>query len=617
VLKRRSEGWWVPAVAARFGLDAYPLLLHVVRLNPGDGDLLMPFCSPEIALLMAEWLDRLKSARKTALAWLRAHPAEASRALIPAALGKDTQPRRRAARALTALAAAGHRDDVLGAAAGYGPAAAAAVTDLLDADPLLDLPARIPPVPDWTDAAALPPVRLRDSAGALPPDAVRAMLTMLMLSKPDAPYAGLAIVAEACEPGDLARLGRELLVRWETAGAPPPHGWALDAQALLGDDETAAALTEAVQRWPYEGAHQRAAAGLDTLARLGTEAALRHLRDISAKARAKAVRTRADANLAEVALALGLTTEQLADRLVPRHDLDLDATMVLDYGPRRFIAGFDDLLKPYVTNEDGTRRADLPSPAARDDATLAAASQERFTAARKGVRKIATEQVKRLEHAMAFGRRWTAEELRAVLLEHPLLWPLTRRLVWITGAPGDPGTALRLAEDRTFADVTDTSTDLPGDTLIGVAHPADLDVPAWSEVFADYGLLQPFKQLTRRVRHLAPGEASAVRLARFDDRTAMSVKLIALERRGWRREGIDGAHQMRMERNLPGGALLVADLDPGIDLGVPAQRPEQRLRDIWIAASAASRWSEERSVPFSTVDSASASEILNDLESCC
>ncbi|MEU7869926.1 DUF4132 domain-containing protein [Dactylosporangium sp. NPDC049140] len=614
--RKRSEIWWVTAVAARFGADAYPLVLRMALLNPGDAGVLMPYSGPEIALLVADWLDRLKSARKSALAWLRAHPAAAARALIPAALGREAQPRRAAGRALTALAAAGHRDEILAAAAGYGPPATAAVTALVDADPLLELPARIPVPPEWTDAAALPPVRLRDGAGTLPPAAVGHLLTMLMISKPGSPYAGIAVVRAACDEGDLARLGLDLLRRWEAVDAPPADGWALEAQALLGDDDTAAALAGAVQRWPYEGAHKRAAAGLDTLARLGTEAALRELCDISTKAKAKAVRARADANLAEVALALGLTTEQLADRLVPRLGLDPDATMVLDYGPRRFVGGFDEHLKPFVDNEDGTRRADLPAPAARDDAARAGAAQERWTAAKKGARKVATEQVRRLERAMGFGRRWRADELRAVLLDHPLLWPLARRLVWITGAPGRPGPALRIAEDRTFADVADEGVELPGDTLLGVAHPVDLDVAAWSAVFGDYGLLQPFKQLGRKVRHLRPDEAAAVRLARFDERKAMTVKLLGLERRGWRRAGIDGGYQGRMERDLPGGRLLIAGLDPGIMLGLPNEQPEQRLSDVWIAPDAASQWSPERTVPFSALDAASASEILVDLESC-
>ncbi|MFG2041156.1 DUF4132 domain-containing protein [Dactylosporangium sp. NPDC048998] len=616
--RREDSRWWLPQAAARFGVAAIPPILHHVRQRPADGAMLMPFTSPEIALLVADWHARLKAARRFASAWLRAHPAEASRALVPAALAKPGPQRRRAERALLALADAGHRDAVLGAAAGHGEAAAAAIAALLDADPLArQLPSRIPEPPEWADPAVLPPVRLRDGAGILSATAVRHLLTMLMISKLGDPYAGIAHVRQACEPHDLARLGWELLCRWEEADAPPAGSWALDAQAVLGDDESAAQLADLVQRWPYAGAHKRAAAGLDALAAFGTEAALRLLHELSTKAKAPAVRTRAGQNLTEAADALGLTSEQLADRLVPRFDLAADATTVLDYGPRRFVAGFDEQLKPYVADEDGARRKDLPPPAASDDAELAAAARQRFAAAKKGARKVATEQVRRLEQAMVGGRRWRAAEFRMVFLEHPLLWQLARRLVWITGeGPDRPGAALRIAEDRSLADVADEPVRLPDDAFLGVAHPVDLDVPAWSEVFADYGILQPLRQLGREVHRLGDDERAATRLGRFNERKALSVKVIGLERRGWRREGREGDHQSRMERDLPGGALLIVDLDPGIALGDPAHFPEQRFSDVWICAPGADPWSRERSVPFSALDAASASELLHDLGSC-
>ncbi|MFI5910168.1 DUF4132 domain-containing protein [Dactylosporangium sp. NPDC051541] len=620
--RRVSFGkWWLDRIAARFGVRAYPLVLNTVRADPATAPVLMPFTSPEIALLVADWLARLKSVRREAHAWLRAHPAEASRALIPAALGRAGVQRRPAGLALVALAGAGHRDAVLLAAKDYGAEAEAGVADLLDADPLVrQLPPRIPTPPEWADPVVLPAVRLRpaadgDSAGTLPAAAVNALLTMLMMSKAGEPYPGIALVRDACEPHDLARFGWEVLCRWEAADAPPAGGWALDAQAFLGDDQTAAGLAAAVRRWPYEGAHKRAAAGLDTLMHLGTEAALRELHDIATKVKAKAVRARAEANLTGVAEAIGLTAEALADRLVPHFGLAPDATMVLDYGPRKFVAGFDDQLKPYVADEDGTRRKDLPPTATRDDADLAAAAQARFTAAKKGVRKVATEQVRRLERAMAAGRRWTAPELRTVLLEHPLLWPLARRLVWITGAPGAQGTALRIAEDRTFADVTDAPCTLPADAVLGVAHPVDLDVPAWTELFADYDILQPFPQLRRKVHTLHPDESAAVRLTRFDDRRALTVKLLALDWRGWRRSGLEGAHQASMERDLPGGRLLVVNLDPGITLGLPNEHPDQHLADIWICPPDTNPWTTDRPLPFSSLDAASTSELLADLES--
>ncbi|MEV0563143.1 DUF4132 domain-containing protein [Dactylosporangium sp. NPDC050588] len=454
----------------------------------------------------------------------------------------------------------------------------------------------------------------------LPADAAGHLVTMLMVSRSGDPYAGIPIVRDACEPADLARLAWALLERWERAGAPTADSWVLDAQALIGDDETAVRLAAAVRDWPHQGAHQRAAAGLDVLAQLGTDAALTQLQDIAAKMKAKAVRARAELKLREVAEALDLTPDQLADRLVPHLDLAPDATLTLDYGPRGFVGGFDERLRPYVIDEAGARRKDLPAPAAGDDPRLAPAAQQRFAAAKKTVRKVAGEQAQRLERAMVMRREWTGAEFRRTFLQHPLLWQLARRLVWLV-THGGVDVAVRLAEDRTLADAGDGPVLLADDAVVSVAHPVHLDVPKWSEVFADYEILQPFRQLARDTHALTAQEGTAARLDRFDGRKALTVKLLSLERRGWRRSGQDGGHQGRIERDLPagpglpGGGTLIADLDPGIMMGVPGELPEQSL-EIWICPAGGDQWSSERTVPFSALDPVSASEVLRDLGGC-
>ena len=57
-----------------------------------------------------------------------------------------------------------------------------------------------------------------------------------------------------------------LFQRWQAAGYPAKESWALDALALLGDDETVRRLTPMIRAWPGEGGHARAVAGLDVLA---------------------------------------------------------------------------------------------------------------------------------------------------------------------------------------------------------------------------------------------------------------------------------------------------------------------------------------------------------------
>ncbi|MCQ0018518.1 DUF4132 domain-containing protein [Actinomadura madurae] len=61
--------------------------------------------------------------------------------------------------------------------------------------------------------------------------------------------------------------------------------------------------------------------------------------------------------------------------------------MTLDYGGRRFVVGFDEQLKPFVTDEDGKPRKSLPKPGVRDDETLAPAAYKRFADLKKEARR--------------------------------------------------------------------------------------------------------------------------------------------------------------------------------------------------------------------------------------
>ena len=51
-------------------------------------------------------------------------------------------------------------------------------------------------------------------------------------------------------------------------------------------------------------------------------------------------------------------------------------------------------------------------------------------------------------------------------------------------------------------------------------------------------------------------------------------------------------------------------------MGVPTQHPEQALDDIWICPAGGNQWTRQHTVPFSTLDRATASELLRDLGSC-
>lgn len=575
-----GAGDWMPRVLARFELAALPMMLDSARRGPSSvAASLLPVAAPEVAVLMAEWLSRLKSVRATALAWLNRHPGAAARALIPAALGQPGTARLRAEQALAALVAGGHRDAVAEAAAGYGAAAEAAVAGLLVADPLDVTPAKIPVLPEWTEVAIMTPIHLRGDAGALPPEAHRHVMTMLAISKPGAPYAGLALVKEACDGRSLADFAWTLFQRWQAAGYPSKERWVMDAQALLGDDETVRRLTPLIRTWPGEGGHARAVAGLDLLASIGSEVALMHLYGIAEKVKFSGLKNQARLKMDEVAAGLGLTPQELADRLVPDFGLSADGSLTLDYGRRRFVVGFDEQLKPYVADASGKRLKNLPKPGVNDDPELAPAAHRRFAGLKKDVRSVAGDAIHRLEQAMVNRRRWSAGDFARLLAGHPLLWHIVRRLVWGLYDPSGKLTGtLRVAEDRSFADAEDETLTLPENALVGVVHPLELgeELAAWSEVFADYEILQPFPQLGRETYEPDPALVAEIEAAKIPTRA-----VIGLERRGWRRgTPQDAGWQGWIERDVPGGRTITIGLDPGIVIGDPDFADEQTLVEL-------------------------------------
>jgi hypothetical protein len=611
--------YWIRTAVARFETDVLPALLMFARSAPADyGPALMPFTSPEVAALMADWSMRLKSVRRLARQWLLRHPTAAARALIPAALGKAGPARRQAERALILLHEHGRSGQIRTAAAGYGPAAAAGVEALLAADPLAALPGRMPSPPAWAAPAVLPPVRLRDGSGALPAEAVVNLVRILMISRFDEPYAGLELVRQTVDPDELAEFGWALFEMWQAAGGIAKDGWVLDAVALTGNDETARRITPLIMSWPTDGWTAKAITALSVLVGIGTDESFLHLHRISQRAKSGPLRKAAAARLTDIADALGLTADQLADRLVPDFGLDTDGSLRLDFGPRQFVVGFDEQLRPFVTDGDGRRIKALPKPGARDDAELGEAAYQRFSALKRGVRNVSAEQVRRLEQAMVAGRRWTPAEFRRLFVEHPLMWHVGRRLLWARhDETGSMVGTLRIAEDRSFADADDEPIEIGADEVLGVAHPLQLgaDLAGWAEVFGDYEILQPFAQLGRPVYSLSESERTAGRIERFEGLTVATTKILTLDRRGWRRqEAVKAGIQPGFDRVAGPGQVLTVHLDPGI-VGQVGFEAEQKLVSVYLHDGSVGAWglTDANTLPLGDLDPIVASEILRDL----
>lgn len=598
----------------RFGDDALRFVLASAQLSKHYSQVFMlPIIGTEVTGQMAHWLSG-KANRDLAVAWFDRNYATAAPDLIAMALAKPGKERKSAESALRELADKGHRAVILSAAADFGEPVREAITALLDTPP--PAPAqKIPTLPNWLAPQSLPPLTLRADGAIVPPDAVVTFCTMLAMARPEGEHPALADVAAALRPEARARFVWAVFEMWEFVGCPAKDRWVLQALGALGDDETARRLEPLIRLWPSKSGGARAIAALDVLTRIGTDTALLQLHTIAEKAKTYGLREEAKAKMREVAAARGLTTAQLADRLVPDFGLSANGTLALDYGPRGFVIGLDEQLMPVVFDAvrgaEGewtatTRRGTLPKPGAKDDPESAAAAYQIFTVMRKGLKTAAADQIRRSERAMIIGRRWSVAEHRRLFIRHPLMRQLAQRLVWATFDESDtPTGAFRIAEDGTYADLADDAVALPDTAKVGIAHPLELgdSIPAWAEVFSDYAVLQPFSQLDRDFYAPNSPEISAG-LERFSQAEVSTGKVLALSNRAWSRESIGGGVIDSLTRPLDERCSARISLDPGMPLEDPMGSPQQVITvDLTDGTT------------FGTLHPVVASELLRDLAS--
>ncbi|MCB9592416.1 MAG: DUF4132 domain-containing protein [Sandaracinaceae bacterium] len=602
---RRSEPALLRATVARLEAEALPLVERWAS-QVWAIEAALPLGAPSLARPLAAGLGKTTS-REIARAWFLRHPEVAAIGLVPDALGADAKARKAAVEGLELLVREGLGEVVTEVAGRYGEAAAAAIAPVLDASPLDAVPSRLPKMPAFWDAASLPAL-VTDGGAVLPPEASEAFGSMLAFSKPGAPYAGIRVVADACTRDSVIAFSWALFEAWTQAGAPNDASWAFTQLAWLGDDSVAYRLLARMKVWPGQGAAKRAERGLDVLAEMQSDVALVLVHELAQKGRGS-LRKNAAKKLTRLAAVRGLGEAELADRLVPTLDLDASGSMVLDYGPRSFRVGFDEELLPFVLDENGEPRKALPKPGKRDDPKLAPAADARFKALKKAVRTVAKTQLTRLERAMATERRWSGHDLQRYVVDHPLLVHVARRLVFGLYEGGRLTRSFRVQDDRSPADVDEEPCPFAGDASVGIAHPVDLGPDAiarWSEVLADYELMQPFAQLAREHTTAADGPRADV-LADACREPVAPQRVAALEDQGWVRGPVgDGAMFDTMERVVGPGRRMILTVRPGLMMGMVHASDLQTLHEVRVLDAGVE-------VPIDALSPVAFSELIRDL----
>ena len=356
----------------------------------------------------------------------------------------------------------------------------------------------------------------------------------------------------------------ELFDKWIAQGAEAKKGWVLFAASIHGSEEMIPKLYHQIQEWPKVSRGSIAAEAVRALALNPSPRALLLVDRIARKFKHKQVKDGAARALDEAADQLGISREELADRIVPDLGFDEKMQRTFDYGGRSFKVMITPSLDIEVYDENEKKLKNLPAPGKKDDAQKAAEAYAAFKEMKKQMKAAVTSQKARLEYALSAKREWSAEAWRNLFVSNPLMHQFAIGLIWGVYEGGELVQSFRYMEDGSFNTRDEEEYTLPEQARISLVHPVELtdeEKAGWKEQLADYEITQPVAQLDRAVYRVTEEEEEQKSMERFGgyviNDLSLSGKLTGL---GWYRGSIgDGGSYNTYYRKD-------AEIDMGVEL---------------------------------------------------
>ncbi len=396
----------------------------------------------------------------------------------------------------------------------------------------------------WILDTPLPTIHLKDGSEASEDRRAALMVAYCDLGRIGRSETA-AEMARDLNEADLSLLAHEVYEKWLAEGAQSKTKWVLPFAAAFGGPSMTPKLTRAIHDWPQHARGAIACDAVTALALSSDPAALLTVDSISRKFKFRQVKTAAGQALNSTAKELGITSEELADRIVPDLGFAADGKRVFDYGPRSFTVCLTPTLELEITNDAGKSVKNLPAPGKTDDAEKADAAYSEFKLMKKQIKTTVTTQKARLEAALSALRCWSTDAWRALFVGNPIMHQFAISLIWGIYLDGELQTTFRYMEDGSFNTVDEEEYQLPDNAQIGLAHPIELDsdtLEAWKQQLEDYEITQSIPQLSRPVYCLEPGTKQARSLERFGGKMLNGLSLSGkLQGLGWYRGSVEDA----------------------------------------------------------------------------
>ncbi len=549
----------------RLGLKGLEKALELVRAFPSGLAGLKDLESARVAPMMAAQLSGRPATRTLARSWFSRFAEAGAVGLVPEVVAGERKAQLVAMEAFRWLRRT-QPAAVVSALARYPKE----VQDELEAALAegVAMPGRKPSLPDWADPKWLPCPVTADGTASLQKAALFELIQVLAVT-PLEGASWLEPIRQAFTSASLQRLARALFHHWLGAGAPPKDRWALHAMAHFPSEEMAETLAEMAAELAPKGLSARAQEMVEVLAAMQTRESLAKVHQLGKRVRSKAFRARAQLVFVSAAEKMGLSEDELAERLVP--DFGLSPEGWLPVTPRLRLV----VKKKKASFVDEAGKAVKTLPAVEDPDVDAQVKELKRKAG-----ALLKEGAERLERRMAFGRAMSLEHFTEIYLMNGLLRPLAAGLVWTALVDGKPAGTFTVGEAGPV-DVEGKPVP-PRAGEIAVAHPLQLseqERALWSARKLD----APFPQLDRKMKSVMGVRELTQALEPLAGLVVPVASVLRLEKLGWvRGPEVGGGCYVSYVRELGPAGRLELDFDPGIYLGDPMHNGNQTLHPVQV-----------------------------------
>lgn len=393
----------------------------------------------------------------------------------------------------------------------------------------------------WIDENTLPALYWQEDNPPLSITEVRFLFYRMTRGKGINSDIEARLVINALNKDKAGAFAKALIQAFANSGSNSKFKYYLITGGQIGGNEILNTLNSIFKKNIDEKRYKMAEYALEAMAMIGTNKALRYVEVISRKYANKrpSISETAYQALEAAALELNITTEELADRIIPDFDFEgLFKHFEADGEEYRAFINSDFTLC-YFDEDNKIRK----SPPKGTSAEL----KKEFKEIEKEVKDVVKSQNGRLEKYMIEERQWTSEQWQNFFLQNPIMFVYAMKLLWcIFDESNRLKTIFYCSEDTTLYDYEDNEVELSESDNIRIFHPIYIsNEPSqlWQAKLYEMGFVSIFPQIQRPVFRVLEEELDKHYSQVFNNQSipkGADFVSATIEKLGWLKSSGDG-----------------------------------------------------------------------------